>query len=68
MMTVMPSNCSSIATCLYQKPMGNGITDPHRKKQPCPNQASSYARDEKNVTVTKQPSYDQVLVGNRVLL
>jgi hypothetical protein len=32
MMMGMPSNHSSIATCLWQKPMGNGITDPSRKK------------------------------------
>jgi hypothetical protein len=32
MMMVMPSNHSSIATCLLQKPMGNGITDHRRKK------------------------------------
>jgi hypothetical protein len=35
MMIVMPSNHSSIATCLYQKPMGNAITDPRRKKIKC---------------------------------
>jgi hypothetical protein len=28
-MIVMPSN---IATCLWQKPMGNGITDPRRNR------------------------------------
>jgi hypothetical protein len=33
MMIVMPSNHSSIATCLQQKPMGNDITDPRRKKR-----------------------------------
>jgi hypothetical protein len=32
MMMVMPSNPSSIATCLQQKPMGNGITDSCREK------------------------------------
>jgi hypothetical protein len=32
-MTVMPSNCSSIATGLQQKPTGNGIADPSRKKK-----------------------------------
>jgi hypothetical protein len=31
MMMVMPSNHSSIATCLQQKPLGNGITDPVKK-------------------------------------
>jgi hypothetical protein len=30
---VVPSNRSSIATCLKQKPTGNGITDPHRIKK-----------------------------------
>jgi hypothetical protein len=34
MMTVMPSNCSSIATGLLQKHTGNGIADPRRKKVP----------------------------------
>jgi hypothetical protein len=32
-MTVMPSNRCSIATCMQQKPAGNGIADPHRKKE-----------------------------------
>jgi hypothetical protein len=27
-MIVVPSNRSSIATCLWQKPVGNGTTDP----------------------------------------
>jgi hypothetical protein len=35
MMTVMPSKHSSFATCLLQKPPGNGITDPHRKTNLC---------------------------------
>jgi hypothetical protein len=30
---VTPSKHSSIATCLKQKPAGNGITDPRRKKR-----------------------------------
>jgi hypothetical protein len=32
MMMVMPSNHGSIDTCLYTKPVGNGIIDPRRKK------------------------------------
>jgi hypothetical protein len=30
-MTAMPSSRSSIATCLQQKPAGNGIADPRKK-------------------------------------
>jgi hypothetical protein len=31
MMIVVPSKRSCIATCLYQKPAGNGITDRRKK-------------------------------------
>jgi hypothetical protein len=34
-MLVMPSNRSSIATCLWKKPTVNGIADPRRKKCDC---------------------------------
>jgi hypothetical protein len=33
MMMAIPSNHSSIATCPYQKPLGNGISDPRGKKR-----------------------------------